>query len=133
MIIRGQESFNFINFDNVKTIGIESHGKKFRVVARTTKNDEPVGIALAEYSSVNYAKRELKRFYEAYRSGDKTFMFRGDRATEFLFYDVNDNTASALLEIFKQIALEPERFAEMVLKIVNTAPESEPEKEKNGC
>lgn len=122
MIIRAQNSFDFINLDNIKIIGIELRGEKFRVVARAAKNDGPMGITLAEYSNGDYAKKELKRFYEACRSGDKTFMFRGEETINF-YYD-NGDTEDALLKIFTKIALDPERFSEIVLKLA--------EKEENG-
>lgn len=122
MLIRAQESFDFINFDNIKTIGIEPHGGRFSIVARTTRNNEAFGTKLAEYSNGDYAKKELKRFYEAYRSGEKTFMFRGEETINF-YYD-NGDTEDALLKIFTKIALDPERFSEIVLKLA--------EKEKNG-
>lgn len=117
MIIRAQNSFNFINFDNVKIIGIESYGGKFRIVARTTKSDETIGTILAEYSCDIYAKKELKRFYQAYAAGDETFMFRGDSTSEFLFYDENAMAAEALSEFFERMVLNPEKFIEDILNI----------------
>lgn len=125
MIIRAQNSFNFINFDNVKTIGIESYGGKFRIVARTTKSDETIGTILAEYSCDIYAKKELKRFYQAYAAGDKTFMFRGDSTSEFLFYDENAITAEALLKFFEKMALNPEKFIEDILNIAKEKAKEE--------
>lgn len=126
MIIRAQESFNFINFDNVKTIGIETRYKKFQIIAKTTKNDESIGITLAEYSNIDYAKKELKRFYQAYQAGEKTFMFRGEETINFCYG--NGDTEDALLKFFTKIVLDPERLSELVLKLAK----KETETEKNG-
>jgi len=125
MIIRAQNSFDFINFDNVKTIGIESRGEKFRIVARTTKSDETIGTILAEYSCDIYAKKELKRFYQAYAAGDETFMFRGDSTSEFLFYNEEAMTAEILLKFFEKMALNPEKFIEGMLNIAKEKAKEE--------
>lgn len=128
MIIRAQESFNFINFDNVKTIGIESHGEKFSIVAKTTKNNDAFGTTLAEYRNVDYAKKELKRFYQAYQAGEKTFMFRGEETINFCYG--NGDTEDALLKIFTKIVLDPEQLSELILKLAKK--ESETEKDGSG-
>ena len=78
MIIRTQDSFSLINFDNVKVIQIWPFDGKFRIQVKLTKSDELIGTTLAAYSSVYDAKRELERFYKAYNSGEKTFAFKND-------------------------------------------------------
>ena len=78
MIIRTQDSFSLINFDNVKVIQIWPFDGKFRIQVKLTKSDELIGTTLAAYSSVDDAKRELERFYKAYNSGEKTFAFKND-------------------------------------------------------
>ena len=78
MIIRTQDSFSLINFDNVKVIQIWPFDGKFRIQVKLTKSDELIGTTLAAYNSVDDAKRELERFYKAYNSGEKTFAFKND-------------------------------------------------------
>ena len=75
MIIRTQDSFSLINFDNVKVIQIWPFDGKFRIQVKLTKSDELIGTTLAAYNSEADAKSELDRFYKAYNSGEKTFMF----------------------------------------------------------
>ena len=76
MIIRTQDSFSLINFDNVKVIQIWPFDGKFRIQVKLTKSDELIGTTLAAYNSEDDAKSELDRFYKAYNSGEKTFMFK---------------------------------------------------------
>ena len=78
MIIRTQDSFSLINFDNVKVIQIWPFDGKFRIKVKLTKSDELIGTTLAAYNSRDDAKRELERFYKAYNSGEKTFAFKND-------------------------------------------------------
>lgn len=78
MIIRTQDSFSLINFDNVKVIQIWPFDGKFRIQVKLTKSDELIGTTLAAYNSEDDAKSELDRFYKAYNSGEKTFMFKND-------------------------------------------------------
>lgn len=78
MIIRAQDSFSLINFDNVKVIQIWPFDGKFRIQVKLTKSDELIGTTLAAYNSEDDAKSELDRFYKAYNSGEKTFMFKND-------------------------------------------------------
>lgn len=79
MIIRTQDSFSLINFDNVKVIQIWPFDGKFRIQAKLAGSyDEVIGITLAVYNSANDAKSELERFYKAYNSGERTFMFKND-------------------------------------------------------
>ena len=78
MIIRTQDSFSLINFDNVKVIQIWPFDGKFRIQVKLTKSDELIGTTLAAYNSGDDAKRELERFYKAYNSGEKTFAFKND-------------------------------------------------------
>lgn len=78
MIIRTQDSFSLINFDNVKVIQIWPFDGKFRIQVKLTKLDELIGTTLAAYNSEDDAKSELDRFYKAYNSGEKTFAFKND-------------------------------------------------------
>ena len=78
MIIRTQDSFSLINFDNVKVIQIWPFDGKFRIQVKLTKSDELIGTTLAAYKSEDDAKSEFDRFYKAYNSGEKTFMFKND-------------------------------------------------------
>lgn len=78
MIIRTQDSFSLINFDNVKVIQIWPFDGKFRIQVKLTKSDELIGTTLAAYNSADDAKRELERFYKAYNSGEKAFAFKND-------------------------------------------------------
>lgn len=78
MIIRTQDSFSLINFDNVNVIQIWPFDGKFRIQVKLTKSDELIGTTLVAYNSGDDAKRELERFYKAYNSGEKTFAFKND-------------------------------------------------------
>lgn len=78
MIIRAQDSFSLINFDNVRVIQIWPFDGKFRIQVKLTKSDDLIGTTLAAYNSEDDAKSELDRFYKAYNSGEKTFMFKND-------------------------------------------------------
>ena len=78
MIIRTQDSFSLINFDNVKVIQIWPLDEKFRIQVELGSQDELIGTTLAAYNSEDDAKSEFDRFYKAYNSGEKTFMFKND-------------------------------------------------------
>lgn len=78
MIIRKQGCFDIINFDYVKIMQIWPFDEKFRIQVELGSQDELIGTTLAAYNSADDAKRELDRFYKAYNSGEKTFMFKND-------------------------------------------------------
>lgn len=82
MIIRAQDGFSLINFDNVKAMHIWLFDEKFRIQVKSVGSYEEgfvdLGTTLAVYGSADDAKSELERFYKAYNSGEKTFMFKDD-------------------------------------------------------
>lgn len=78
MIIRVQNSFNFVNFDHVKIMQINQLDEKFRIEAKMEKADDIFGTYLAEYKDRKQAMREMQRLYQAYEDGEKTFMFKSD-------------------------------------------------------
>lgn len=78
MIIRAQNSFNFVNFDHVKIMQINQFDEKFRIEAKLEKADDIFGTYLAGYKDRKQAMREMQRLYQAYEDGEKTFMFKSD-------------------------------------------------------
>ena len=88
MIIRVQYSADLVNFDHVKTMRIRQFDGKYRIEAMSRKADDIFGIRLAEYKEMKQAICEMKRFYQAYEAGEKTFMFKSEYEKE------NDNDGS---------------------------------------
>lgn len=78
MIIRVQNSFNFVNFDHVKIMQINQLDEKFRIEAKFEEINNLFGTRLAEYKDRKQAMCEMQRLYQAYEDGEKTFMFKSD-------------------------------------------------------
>lgn len=82
MIIRVQYSADLVNFDHVKTMRIREFDEKYRIEAMLGKADDIFGTRLAEYKEIKQAICEMKRFYQAYKAGEKIFMFRSNGEVE---------------------------------------------------
>lgn len=82
MIIRVQYSADLVNFDHVKTMRIREFDEKYRIEAMLGEADDIFGTRLAEYKEMKQAICEMKRFYQAYKAGEKIFMFRSNGEVE---------------------------------------------------